>query len=74
MPANIELKENCYPRKIKSVHIKSGVVIGPGSIITAGVTIGKNAMISVGSIVTQDVPDSCVAAGNPARVIKKIDE
>ena len=31
-------------------------------------------MTAVGSIVTQDIPDSCIAAGNPARVIKKIDE
>jgi len=74
MPANMYLKKNAYPRKVESVHIKSGAVIGPGTIITAGVTIGKNAMTAVGSIVTQDVPDSCIAAGNPARVIKKIDE
>ena len=74
MPANLELKKHAYPRKIEPVLIKSGAVIGPGTIITAGVTIGKNAMTAVGSIVTQDIPDACVAAGNPARVIKKIDE
>lgn len=74
IPANIHLKKNAYPRKIKSIHIKSGAVIGPGTIIIAGVTIGKNSMTAVGSVVTQDVPDSCVAAGNPARVVKKIDE
>ena len=74
MPANMELKKHAYPRKIKPIHIKSGAVIGPGTIITAGVTIGENAMTAVGSVITQDVPDSCVAAGNPARVIKKIDE
>ena len=74
MPANMELKKNAYPRKIKPVHIKSGAVIGPGTIITAGVTIGENAMTGVGSVVTQDVPNSCIAVGNPARVIKRIDE
>ena len=74
IPANIHLKQSNYPRIVKPVHIKSGAVIGPGTIITAGVTIGKNAMTAVGSIVTSDIPDSCVAAGNPARVIKKIDE
>ena len=74
MPANLELKKHAYPRKIKPVTIKSGAVIGPGTIITAGVTIGKNAMTAVGSIVTQDIPDACVVAGNPARVIKKIDD
>lgn len=74
MPANLDLKEHGYPRTIKPVVIKSGAVIGPGTIITAGVTIGENSMTAVGSVVTQNIPDYCVVAGNPARVIKKIDE
>jgi len=69
--ANKELKEK-YPRKVEKVKIDSGAVINPGCIITAGVTIGKNAMISIGSVVTEDIPENCVAIGNPARVIKKI--
>ena len=73
MPANMELKKNAYPRRIKSVHIKSGAVIGPGTIITAGVTIGENSLIGAGSVVGEDIPDYCVALGNPARVVKKID-
>ena len=72
--ANLMLKNNKYPRKISPVTIKSGAVLNPGCIITFGVTIGKNSMISVGSVVTQDIPDYCVAVGNPARVVKKIDE
>jgi len=48
-------------------------VINPGSIITSGVTIGKNSIVSPGSVVTQDVPDHCVVVGNPARVVKKIE-
>jgi len=48
------------------------VVIGPGSIITAGTTIGKNSIIGAGSIVSNEIPDCSVAIGNPARVIKKI--
>lgn len=71
--ANLFLKNHGYTRQVKPVRIKSGAVISPGSIITAGVTIGENSMIAVGSIVSQDVPDYCVVAGNPARVIKKID-
>ena len=51
----------------------NSLVINPGSIIMAGVTIGKNSIIAVGSIVSKDVPDYTVVAGNPARVIKKID-
>ena len=51
--ANLFLKKEIYPRKVESVLIKSGAVINPGSIITAGVTIGKNSIVSVGSVVTQ---------------------
>mgnify|MGYP003340549736 CR=1 FL=1 len=46
--------------------------IFPGCIITAGVTIGENSMIGAGSVVSEDIPDNCIALGNPARVIKKI--
>ncbi len=53
------------------VIIKSGAWINPGSIITPGVTIGENSIVSAGSVVTQDVPDNCVVVGNPARVVKK---
>jgi len=38
------------------------------------VTIGENAIIGTGSVVTKDIPDNCVAVGNPARIIKRIDE
>ena len=62
-----------YPRKVSNVIIKSGAAINPGVIIMAGVTIGENSIISPRSVVTQDIPDYCVAVGNPARVIKKID-
>jgi acetyltransferase-like isoleucine patch superfamily enzyme len=68
------LKSHGYARTIKPIHIKSGAIIGPGSIITAGVTIGENSIIGVGSVVSQDVPDNCVVLGNPGRIIKKIDQ
>jgi len=71
--ANLYLKTHGYPRSTKPVRIKSGAVLSPGCIITAGVTIGNNSMVSAGSVVSQDVPDNCVVAGNPARVVKKID-
>ena len=71
--ANLFLKNGEFPRKVEKVKIKSGAVLFPGSIITAGVTIGENSVISVGSVVTSDVPDYCVVVGNPGRVIKKID-
>ena len=70
--ANLFLKNGEFPRKVEKVDIKSGAVLFPGSIVTAGVTIGENSIISVGSVVTHDIPDFCVVVGNPCRVIKKI--
>ena len=70
--ANLFLKNGEFPRKVEKVDIKSGAVLFPGSIVTAGVTIGENSIISVGSVVTHDIPDYCVVVGNPGRVIKKI--
>ena len=71
--ANLFLKNGEYPRKVEEVNIKSGAVINPGAIVIAGVTIGENSIISPRSVVTQDIPDYCIAVGNPARVVKKID-
>ena len=71
--ANLKLKKTHYPRKVAKVTIKSGAVINPGAIITAGVTIGKNSIVSVGSVIFENVPDNCVVLGNPARVVKKLD-
>ena len=71
--ANEYLKKHGYPRTVKSVVIKKGAVVSVGCIIIAGVTIGENAMIGAGSVVTNDIPDNCVAVGNPARVIKKVE-
>ena len=71
--ANEFLKNHGYPRTIKPVTIKKGAVISVGCIIIAGVTIGENSIIGAGSVVTQDIPDHCVAVGNPARIVKRID-
>ena len=71
--ANLFLKKTHYPRKVAKIIIKSGAVINPGAIIAAGVTIGKNSIVSIGSAVFEDVPDNCVVLGNPARVVKKLD-
>ncbi|AJM91293.1 acyltransferase [Nitrosopumilus piranensis] len=71
MSANNHLHK-IYPRKVGNVTIKSGAMIMPGTIITNNVTIGKNSVTAVGSVVASDVPDNCVVVGNPARVVKKI--
>lgn len=46
--------------------------IGANTIITAGVHIGRHVVIGAGSVVTHNIPDFCMAAGNPARIIKRI--
>jgi len=51
--------------------VKEGASIGAGVIIMCGVTIGKNARIGAGSVVTKDIPDGALAYGNPARVVVK---
>ena len=53
----------------RPIHIGQDVWIGGGAIILPGVTIGDNAVIGAGSVVTRDVPAGATARGNPARVI-----
>ena len=56
------------------VKIKSGAWIGLNAIILKGVTIGKNAVVGAGSVVTSDVPDNCIVSGNPAVIVKTLNE
>ena len=58
----------------KDVCIHEGAFIGAHSIILKGVSIGRHSIIGAGSVVTKDVPDNEIWAGNPARFIKKIEE
>ena len=53
--------------------IREGASIGSSSTLLCGVTIGRHALVGAGSIVTKDVPDNCVVAGNPARLIRTLD-
>ena len=52
--------------------VKKGAKIGANSTILPGIVIGANSLVGAGSVVTKDVPDNAVVAGNPARFIKKI--
>lgn len=58
--------------KMKSVHIKRNVFIGAGAMILKGVTIGENSVIGALSVVTKDVPENQIWAGNPARHVSDI--
>lgn len=50
--------------------VKRGASIGSGATLLGGITVGENAMVGAGSVVTKDVPPNTTVAGNPARVLK----
>jgi UDP-2-acetamido-3-amino-2,3-dideoxy-glucuronate N-acetyltransferase len=52
--------------------VKRGASIGSGATLLCGITIGENAMIGAGSVVTKDVPAGATVAGNPARIMRSI--
>ena len=56
----------------KPIVIKQNAWLGANVTVLAGVTIGRNAVVAAGSVVTKDVPDNSVVAGTPARVIREI--
>lgn len=56
----------------ESILVKRGASIGSGCTILCGVTIGENAIIGAGSVVTKDVPPRAIVAGNPARLIRTL--
>jgi sugar O-acyltransferase (sialic acid O-acetyltransferase NeuD family) len=53
-----------------SVQIGEGAFIGAGATVIPGIKIGRWSVVGAGSVVIRDVPDNCVAVGNPARIIK----
>lgn len=68
---NIELPILFHPLNFKRVILENGCDIGIGTIILPGVTIGEGAIIGAGSIVVKSIPSYSVAAGVPARILRK---
>jgi acetyltransferase-like isoleucine patch superfamily enzyme len=60
--------------KVERTVVKKGSSIGSGSTILSKVTIGENAIVGAGSVVTRDVPPNAIVAGNPARVLRYIQQ
>jgi acetyltransferase-like isoleucine patch superfamily enzyme len=58
--------------KLVETHVKKGASIGSNATILCGITIGENALVGAGAVVTKDVPANTIVAGSPARVFKTI--
>lgn len=60
--------------KVETSVVKRGASIGSGATILANVTIGENAIVGAGSVVTKSVPANTIVAGNPAKVLRSIEQ
>lgn len=69
-PLNPSERQSLVPGKI---HIKRNAWIGANAIILPGVTLGENAVVAAGAVVSKDVADNTVVGGVPAKIIKKIE-
>jgi acetyltransferase-like isoleucine patch superfamily enzyme len=58
--------------KCVSTLVKKGASIGSSVTILCGITIGENAIIGAGSMVTKDIPANCIVAGNPAKILRNL--
>ena len=71
---NVTFTNDRYPKvqgewKPLETKVKQGAAIGANSVVLPGVTVGKNALIGAGSVISKDVPENAIVVGNPARII-----
>lgn len=64
----------CKLDKVGKVDLRDNVFVGHGAIVLPGVTIGPNAIVAAGSVVSRDVPPNSIVAGAPAKVVGNLDE
>lgn len=62
------------PQKPRPILVKKGACVGIGTLVTPGVTIGQGSVIGAGSVVVKDIPDWCLAAGSPCKVMRFLPE
>lgn len=60
--------------KVERTVIRKGASVGSGSTILSNVTVGENAIVGAGSVVTKDVPANSIVAGNPAKLLRYIEQ
>lgn len=65
-------RSKVYPESFMGVTLKKGSSIGANATILPGITVGENAMIGAGSVVTRSVPNNAVVIGNPAKIVRYI--
>jgi UDP-2-acetamido-3-amino-2,3-dideoxy-glucuronate N-acetyltransferase len=63
-----------YPESFPQTVIERGASIGAAAVILPGLTIGAGAMVGAGAVVTRDVPARALVVGNPARIVRYLDE
>ena len=76
---NATFTNDAFPRSKKLFElqltiVKRGASIGANVTILPGITIGENAMVGAGAVVTRDVPPNTLVIGNPARVVRRLEE
>ncbi len=83
---NVAFINDTYPRattggklqteadwNVEKTTVRQGASIGSGATILSNITIGRNAIVGAGSVVTRDVPDNAIVAGNPARILRYVE-
>jgi UDP-2-acetamido-3-amino-2,3-dideoxy-glucuronate N-acetyltransferase len=60
--------------KVVPTRVQQGASVGSGAVILCGVIIGEGALVGAGSVVTRDVPSRAIVVGNPARILRQVEE
>ncbi len=65
-------RSKVYPEEFFQTVVKAGASIGANATLLPGITIGENAMVGAGAVVTKDVPAGAVVIGNPAKIVRQV--